>query len=198
MRKLIFIRLFIIVFLGVLISNCSHYIVNKDGFIRPPENKNFSYKNRFTNFKDSSVIDTTAIYYLADSYFYKDSFEYKNGDSYIRFYGDGRFKLQGLKNYPIPEEVNNPNYGIVGYYFLKDNVVKMQIYTDIDAGSIQLEFGYIDANKNLIVMHDNPRFDYAIGYNEKKIRRLIEKSPFSPKVYKKIYLDGMKYVKPNW
>jgi hypothetical protein len=196
MKKTSKILIYIIVF--GLFSSCSHYVVNSAGYIRPPINKKFPYEKRFTELKDLSVIDTTAVYYLTDSYYYKNSKEYKNRDAYIRFYGDGRFKLQGLKNYPTVEEVNDPNKGIVGYYFLKDKVVKMQVYSDIGGGSLQLEFGYIDENKNLILMHNNPRYDFAIGYNEKKIRRLIEKSPFSPKIYKKIYLENMEYIKPNW
>lgn len=182
----------------VIFSSCSHYVVNKSGYTRPPKNKKFPYEKKFSELKDLSVIDTTAVYYLTDSYYYKNSKEYENGDSYIRFYGDGHFKLQGLKKYPTVDEVNNPNNGIVGYYYLKDKVVKMQIYSDIDAGSLQLEFGYVDENKNLIIMHDNPNIDFAIGYNEKKIRRLVQKSIFSPKIYKKIYLENMKYIKPNW
>ena len=196
MKKKSRILIYVIVF--GLFSSCSHYVVNNAGYIRPPKNKKFPYEKRFTELKDLSVIDTTAVYYLTDSYFYKKSEEYKNGDAYIRFYGDGHFKLQGLKEYPTVEEVNNPNNGIVGYYYLKNNVVKMQIYSDIDAGSFQLKFGYVDENKNLIAMHNNPNYDFAIGYNEKKIRRLVEKSPFSPKIYKKIFLENMKYIKPNW
>ena len=191
-------RIYIYLLTITLLFSCSHYIVNKSGYIRPPKNKKFPYEKRFTRLSDLSVIDTTAIYHLTDSYFYKKSKEYPNGDSYIRFYGDGHFKVQGLKKHPTIQEINNPNYGAVGYYFVKDQVVKMQVYSDIDAGSLQLEFGYIDENKNLIVMHDNPLYDFAIGYDEKKIRRLIEKSPFSPKIYKKIYLNGIEYIKPNW
>lgn len=74
----------------------------------------------------------------------------------------------------------------------------MQVYSDINAGSFQLKFGYVDKNKNLIIMHNNPNFDYGIGYNEKKIRRLVNRSLFSPKIYKKIFLENMEYIKPNW
>ena len=196
MRKTYILLLYTLI-MGVFLS-CSHYVVNKEGYIRPPENKKFPYEKRFTKLQDLSVIDTTAVYYLTGSYVYKNSTEYENRDAYIRFYGDGRFKLQGLKKYPTVEEVNNPNNGIAGYYYIKDKVVKMQVYADIDGGSFQLEFGYIDEDKNLIVMHDNPNYDFAIGYNEKKIRRLVEKSRFSPKVFKKIYLENMEYSKPNW
>ncbi len=191
-------RILICIIILALFSSCSRYVVNNSGYIRPPKNKKFSYQKRFTELKDLSVIDTTAIYYLTESYFYKRTTEYKNGDAYIRFYGDGHFKLQGLKSYPSIEEVNSPNTGIVGYYYLKDKVVKMQIYSDINAGSLQLKFGYVDENKNLIVMQDNPNYDFAIGYNEKKIKKLIEKSSYSPTIYKKIYLENMKYIKPNW
>lgn len=196
MNKIIKLSIHILVF--IIFSNCSHYVVNSSGYIRPPKNKKFSYKKRFKKLKNLSVIDTTAIYYLSDSYFYKNSKKYKNGNSYIRFYGDGHFKLQGVKKTPTIEEVNNPNKGIVGYYYIKGKVVKMQLYSDINAGSFQLKFGYIDKNTNLILMHDNPRYDFAIGYDEEKIKRLIKKSPFSPKIYKKTPIQKMVYIKPNW
>ena len=182
----------------MLFSGCSHYVINDAGYVRPPKGKKFSYKKRVTALDNIAVIDTNAIYYLTDSYFYKRSKQYKNGDAYIRFYADGHFKLQGLKKYPTAEQVNNPNYGIVGYYYLQDNVVKMQVYSDINAGSMQLKFGYIDKQNNLVVMHDNPKYDFCLGYQLKKIKRLIEKSPMSPKIYKKIYLENLTYIKPNW
>jgi len=180
------------------VCSCSHYVINEAGYIRPPKDFKFSYKRKFASLTDLSVIDTTCIYYLTNSYFYKDSREYPNGDAYIRFYGNGKFKLQGLKHFPTPEEVNNPKTGIVGHYFVKDKVVKMQVYSDIGGGSTQLEFGYIDENKNLVVMHDNPRVHYGIGYNITKIKRLIARSNFSPKIYIKTPVEGINYTEPNW
>jgi len=181
----------------VLTSSCTHYVVNDAGYIRPPKSQKFSYKKSFAGL-NLSLIDTNSIYYLSNGYYYKNNNGYKKKDKYIRFYSDGRFKLQGLKDSPKIDDINNPDIGIVGYYIMKGNVIKMQIYGDIDAGSIQLEYGYVDENKNLIVMHDNPRVDFNIGYNEKKIRRLIENSPFSPDVYKKTAVKGLTYIAPNW
>lgn len=60
--------------------SCSHYVVNQAGYIRPPKNQKFTYKKRISVLKDSSFIDTTAIYYLYNSY-YKDNKEYKNRES---------------------------------------------------------------------------------------------------------------------
>lgn len=193
MIRIIFYLISVMLFFG-----CSHYVVNELGYIRPPKNQKFSYKKRFVELTDLSIIDTNVIYSLEKGNFYKNSEEYKQSTAYIRFYGDGKFKQQGFKNLPKLDDINNPAIGIVGYYLIQGNAIKMQVYSDIDGGSIQLEYGYIDEAKNLIVMHDNPNFDFNIGYNEEKIKRLVKNSPFSPMIYKKTKVDGFKYTAPNW
>lgn len=60
MKKTSRILIYIVVF--GLFSSCSHYVVNNAGYIRPPENKKFPYEKRFTELKDLSVIDTTAVF----------------------------------------------------------------------------------------------------------------------------------------
>ncbi|MBC7746009.1 MAG: hypothetical protein H7096_13010 [Flavobacterium sp.] len=182
----------------IFLTSCSHYTVNKAGYIRPPKNYKFPYKKQLKALTDNETIDTTIIYSLKNSNYYRDSEEYKNGDNYIRFYADGRFKMQGTKEGIKLEDVNDINKGIVGYYKLKSNVVKLQIYADINAGSDQLEFGMIDKEKNLIILNENPRTDFCIGYSEKGIIRKIKKSYFNPKVYEKVRIAGMTYIRPDW
>lgn len=62
------------------------------------------------------------MYYLSNSNYYRDSSEYKNSDNYIRFYSDGRLKLQGTKDTLNLEHINNIKQGIVGYYKLQGRV----------------------------------------------------------------------------
>lgn len=186
-----------------LLTSCSHYLVNNEGFTRPPKNYKFSYKKKSTKLTDAKIIDTTVIYYLTNSNYYRDSDAYKNSDGYIRFYANGKFKMQGTKTYPKIEEINNVNYGIVGYFKIKGNVVKLQIYTDINAGSDQFEFGIIDENSDLLLLNENPRTDFCLGYSEKAIRKKINeisvfRANLNPKIYKKIKIEGMTYDKPNW
>jgi hypothetical protein len=189
----------------VFLTSCSHYLVNNEGFTRPPKNYKFSYQKRSSKLNDTKVIDTTAIYYLTNSNYYRDSNEYKNNDGYIRFYANGKFKIQGSKTFPKIEDVNNVNYGIVGYFKLKDNVIKLQIYTDLNAGSDQLEFGIIEENGDLILLNENPRSGLCtcLGYSKKAIRKKINevsifRANLNPKIYKKIKIEGMIYNKPNW
>lgn len=184
-------NLFIISLL-IFFTSCSHYIVNDEGFIRPPKNYKFSYKRKSAKLTNNKIIDTTAIYYLTNSNYYRDSNEYKNNDEYIRFYSNGKFKIQGTKTYPKLEEINNVNYGIIGYYKINGNVIKLQIYTDINAGSDQLEFGIIDENSDLILLNENPRSNYCLGYSEKAIRKKINeisifRANLNPKIYKNKY-----------
>ena len=185
-----------------LITGCSHYIVNETGYVRPPKDYNFSYKKQAAKLTDNAIIDTNAIYYLHDSNYYRNSDAYKNTDAYMRFYADGHFKTQAAKESPKLEDINNVEKGIVGYYILKGNLVKMQTYGDINAGSDQLEFGIIDENGDLVILNENPRsdigFDLGIGWTENGVKRKIEKSFFNPKKYKKMSIDGMTYEKPAW
>lgn len=177
---------------------CSHYVINENGYIRPPKGFKFSYRNKVTQLKNKSIIDTNAVYYIHNSNYYRNSDAYKNHDEYIRFYSNGRFKQQGLKAYPKTEDVNDINTGIAGYYYIKGNSIKMQVYSDINAGSDQLSVGIIDENKNLVILDENPRMFFCIGYTEKAIKRKIEKSNFNPKVYEKITIEGLTHTKPNW
>ena len=148
---------------------------------------------------DTTRIDTTAIYYLSNSDYYRNSSEYKNTDHYIRFYSDGHYKLQAVKEFPKIEDINDIRKGNIGYYKLKGNVIKLQLYSDMNAGSDQLQFGLIDENNNLVLLNENPRTDFCIGYSEKGIKRKIRKgSFFNPLIYSKIRLNGMTYDRPDW
>jgi hypothetical protein len=162
------------------------------GYARPPKNYHFSYKNQVSLLRSTEVIDTTAIYFLHDDK------NYNRSNAYIRFYADGHFKTQATKAYPIKEEVNNHAYGIVGYYILQENTVKMQVYTNVNGGSNQLEFGFVDENKNLVVMHQNPRSTYKIGFSERAMKRKAANRNVPPLVYEKIKIDGLTYIQPNW
>jgi len=192
-------RLINILLTLIFLSSCSHYVINECGYPRPPKKYKFSYSKKVKLLTNIIAIDTAAIYYLTNSNYYRNSSEYKNSDHYIRFYSDGRFKLQAVKEYPKIEDINNIHKGNVGYYKFKRNVIKLQLYSDIDGGSDQLQFGLIDENKNLILLNENPRTDFQIGYSEKGIKRKIRKTSFfNPLVYTKIKFTGMTYDRPNW
>jgi hypothetical protein len=98
--------------------------------------------------------------------------------TYIRFYADGRFKLNRTKEYPRLEDINNINNGLVGYYKIEDgNVIKIQIYTEINAGSDQLEYGLIGDDKDIVFLDENPRTAFwDIGFSKKGIKRKMEKT----------------------
>ncbi|NUY81746.1 hypothetical protein HUK80_12630 [Flavobacterium sp. MAH-1] len=180
-------------------ASCSHYVVNQAGYTRPPKHYDFPYRHRVKPLADLSLIDTTAIYYLHDANYYRNSDAYKVPDRYMRFYADGRVKVQGTKAFPRIEDVNDPEKGVVGYYYLKGDLLRIQLYSDINAGSDQLKFGKVDQNGDVILLHDNPRTTYCIGFGKKRTDYLIEKgSYFNPLVFKKIKLEGMTYQKGNW
>ena len=185
-------------FVSIAIISCSHYTLNTEGYVRPPEGYKFSYRNKVVPLVSTEVIDTSAIYLLQNSNYYRDSDKYKNDDNYIRFYADGRFKLQGIKKEPHIKDVNDIKKGVVGYYQLKGKVVKLQIYTDLNGGSDQLEFGSINDQGDLVILNENPRTDFGLGYSEKGIERKIRKGFRNPKVYKKTKVEGLIYTRPDW
>jgi len=192
--------------LSLLLTNCSHYVLSSTGYTRPPEKYKFPYSKHTKKLHTNQIIDTTAIYYLHDSYFTSgdgnhEIKKYKRTDAFIRFYDDGRLKIQSSRGeYPKIEDINNINNGIVGYYLLKGNQIKIQVYSDIDAGSNQLKYGYIDENKNLIIYDANPRTYISIFnlFSEQNGRKKMEKAYYGKKEYKKIKVEGIIYEKPNW
>ncbi|MBD3583300.1 hypothetical protein [Flavobacterium selenitireducens] len=183
----------------LLLVSCSHYIINEAGYIRPPKHYKFTYRKKVKPLGNPTIIDTNAVYYLSDANFYRDSDAYKVNDRYLRFYADGRVKLQSTKTFPKINEVNDPDRGIVGYFHLKDSLVRIQLYSDIGGGSDQLHFGKIDSFGNLVLLHDNPRTGFRMGFGKAGTDRRIErKSYYNPLVYRKIYLEEMTYDKGNW
>ena len=193
-------RLLVLIFVlvSIAVSGCSHHTLNTEGYVRPPEGYKFSYRKKVVPLVSAEVIDTSAIYLLQNSNYYRDSDEYKNDDNYIRFYADGRFKLQGIKKGLHIDDVNDIKNGVVGYYQLKGKVVKLQIYTDLNGGSDQLEFGSINDQGDLVILNENPRTDFGLGYSEKGIERKIRKGFRNPKVYKKTKVEGLIYTRPDW
>lgn len=192
------IRHALLILIAIFFSSCSHYTINSEGYIRPPKDYKFSYSNKVRQLISSEIIDTTSIYFLQNSNFYRHTDEYKQNDSYIRFYADGRFKSQGIKKGLQLEDVNNINSGTVGYYKLQGKVVKLQFYSDINAGSDQLEFGLVNEDKDLVILNENPRTYFTIGYSEKRIQRKIKTAYKNPMVYKKTKMEGITYTKPDW
>lgn len=191
-------RTILMMLLVSFLTSCNHYIINEAGYTRPPKNYNFSYKRNSAKLANNEIIDTTAIYYIHNSHWHRGDSGFYNKDEYIRFYADGRFKIQYVKEYPKIADINNINKGLVGYYKLEGSVIKLQIFDDSNGGSDQLEFGLIDENKNIILINENPRTGWGIGFSEKGIRRKLTTSPLNPKLYEKIKLEGMVYEKPNW
>lgn len=189
----------LILIIFCLTTSCSRYVVNNEGFTHPPENYKFGYSKRSSDVDVYQLIDTTSIYYMAEQDLYKHKSDYMRNGKYIRFYSNGRFKIQGVKDFPDIEAINNVDKGIVGYFFIRKNVLKLEIYSDINAGSSQLRFGLIEDNGDLNLLDENPRTFYGIGFSEENIRKKIKKTVYKPQILKKIKPKGeMTYEEPNW
>jgi hypothetical protein len=186
--------------------SCVSYKFSSEGFYRPKnDNHRFEYKNSKTDINTYKLIDTLSIYYMPTQELYKPSDiyrrtgKYERRGKYIRFFSKGKFKIQGVNEVPKIEDVNNINKGIVGYFKFVNNVLKLEIFTDINAGSNQLQFGIIQEDGNIILLDENPRTTFRIGYSHDNIKKKLENSVYNPIILKKIKMDSsLTYTKPNW
>lgn len=186
----------------LLLQSCYHYLTNENGYIRPPKEFKFEYKNKTKKLESNNVIDTTCIYISKGNYIYYDSVGVIKKqflrDNYIRFFSNGRFKQGSLRKLEeFPDDMNNIKTGGIGYYLLKENSVYLEFYSDIEAGSSQLSYSEIDRDGNLRIYDENPRSSLSLSkfltfYNPKSIK----KSDFE--LYKKTKNDQIKYVIPDW
>lgn len=200
MRKEIF-KISLVLFLIFTLKSCQHYLVNEAGYIRPPKEFKFEYKNHLKKLENTNVIDTAALYISKGNYIYYDSAHVIKKqflrENYFRFFSDGKFKRGSLaKLNRFPEDMNNIKTGGIGYYLIKDNSVYLEFYSDIEAGSSQLQYAEIDEDKNLKIFSGNPRtytfLELSKFYNPKPLK----KENFE--IYKKVKNTNIKYVKPDW
>lgn len=187
--------------LFLILQSCYHYVVNDSGYIRPPEKFKFQYEKHTEKLESKNVIDTTSIYVSEGNYIYYDSLKVVKKqylrNNYIRFFSNGRFKQGGLQKLKdFPDDFNNIETGGIGYYLLKGNSVYLEFYSSIEAGSSQLAYAEIDADKNLKVYSGNPRSDFIPSFS--KFYNPAEVKKTDIELYKKVKAENIKPIKLDW
>lgn len=167
---------------------------NENGEYRPKSEKFFSYKKANTRVSDTLLVDTNAIYVMQLGKLYAfdtndvlvDSIN--NAWQYMRFYATGQVYFSHVfDTLPSVEKVNSQTRGIIGYYKFdnKNRRIKIQ-YLNPYLTNPQTYFGKFDGGDILIYTLRPETFWNIVPYNSKTDR------------WKKVKLEGMKYIKPDW
>ena len=144
---------FIVLFF--VIQSCAgiKHFTNQQGFERPNNYKFFKYTKYTTLVVDG--IDTNAVYI-------QNWINPNTKESYYRYY---RFLPNGrvLYNYDslhLPK-INNSEYGNIGYYYCKNNKLKLEIFkvTYGIRGSIVKEFGYVSKDTIKLYLQNPATFN---------------------------------------
>jgi hypothetical protein len=114
----------------------------------------------------------------------------KQSTSFIRFFANGKCIEIYEKIADIEKNVNILEKGIIGYYYIsKKNVLKMQYFSSINGGQVEREFGLFD-NGDLLIYDEPPM------WGSLKLLKLFYGD--TKKLWKKIKIDGLKPVVPDW
>jgi hypothetical protein len=154
---------------------------------RPIKENVFNYEKKNFFLRDTILIDTMSIYMLTDT---ACTYCEKQNTSFIRFFANGKcIEIYG-KIADIEENVNILEKGIIGYYYIsKKNVLKMQYFSSVNGGQVELKFGLFD-NGDLLI------YDAVPMWGSLKLLQLFDSD--TKKLWKKIKIDGLKPVVPDW
>ncbi|MBD3225324.1 MAG: hypothetical protein GF313_11375 [Caldithrix sp.] len=147
----------IILFSGCLFQKSFFYL--PEGGVRP-KNPDFKLAKEPFSLKDTTLIDTNAIYLerLTDTYLvnfdqYNTVFPNENrlkpikqdtSYHFYRFFRNGRvYVSRVLDHFPSVEEMNNYNLGLVGYYRLEGNQIITEIFTPSGNGKYLMKYGTV-------------------------------------------------------
>lgn len=178
------------IFLLLLNACKAGYYLNKCNSPRPVKENAFSYAKKNFRLYDTLLIDTASIYLLVDttSIFYDKT---RQATCFIRFFNTGNFFFNIEKIDNILEYVNDFECGMIGYYYItKNNFLKMQYFATTDGGKTHTYFGLFD-NGDLLI-YDTP----AMVWSSVWLWELLE--GHTKKRWKKIKIDGLKPVVPDW
>jgi hypothetical protein len=144
--------------LGLLIFNsCVRYHYTKEGGIRVNNPKVFKYnKPRFTQ-KDKSLIDINAIYILDSEYSQWNDIKYsRKNKEFVRFFSTGQILFTHCNGMPRIEVINNQNLGTQGYFIVKGDKIKIDLFSEDNGGCTQNYYGKILDSDNIMFYEVTP------------------------------------------
>lgn len=184
-------RAITIIFLLSLFTSCVRHYWNEDGGVRVANPKVFKYnKPRYTS-RNKFPIDTNAVYVLDSSYNKYNEVKARKlpPETFVRFFSTGQVLFfydttAGLK------QLNNPNIGVPGYFIIKGNRIKIDMFQDINGGQTGKLFGKIQNDGSLMFYEQSPATYFGLFI---ALERDGQKS-----FWKKEPAPNMKHYRPNW
>jgi hypothetical protein len=182
----------ILLTLFILTSCQSRFIVNEQGGVRPSKNNMFSYNKKNFTLKDTTLIDTNAIYLRKGGITkvpWSDTSKYPT--VYYRFWNNGRVQEVWPDKLELNSIVNNTEIGYIGYYYIKKGRLKMQMIEITNGGQTGLRYGLFD--KGDIWFYEQRPETYYGSWNMLKWFDSRSKTKWT-----KTTVDSLKYVRPTW
>lgn len=138
-------------------TSCVSYYYTNDGGIRVKNSKVFKYnKPKYTRL-DKSRIDLNAIYILDSVYSKWDNPKgRKKSGSFIRFFKNGQVLISSFDSILTQKRTNNKKIGIPGYFIIKEDKIKIDMFQQINGGQTGKQFGRIIENGDLIFYSQRP------------------------------------------
>jgi hypothetical protein len=144
------------------LTSCLNYHYTSEGGVRVENSKVFKYnKPKYTKL-DKSKIDFNAIYIL-DSIYSKwdDTKGKKKYSSFIRFFKNGQVLISSFDSILTENQINNKNIGIPGYFIIKKDRIKIDMFQGINGGQTGKKFGKVAENGNLMFYFQRPETSFG-------------------------------------
>lgn len=174
-----------------VLTSCVRHHYNNEGGVRVSNPKVFKYnKPRYTS-RNKSPIDTNTIYVLDSSYdkyaFTKE--QKKAPASYVRFFSSGQV-LFFYDTTPYLKGLNNRNTGVQGYYIIRGDKIKIDMFEDLNGGQTGKYFGRILNDSSLMFYEQSPETYFGSFWAlERDGRRSF---------WKKLAVQNMIHYTPDW
>ena len=187
MRLIIFFNL-------IFFTSCVgfHYTeINEANSIRPNNPNVFKFKKASFRNSDKSLVDFNSIY-LIDSQNYQSKISpiQRQNNNFFRFFAGGQVLHVYSKSMPQIERINNKNVGIPGYFFIRDNKIRIELLDENNGGQLSFQFGEILKNGDIMLYDINTRSsNKSFKKLEKRERKTYWKRNQIPEI--------IGYI-PNW
>jgi hypothetical protein len=178
----------------LLLTSCVKYHYTKSGdpySMRANNPKIYKYNKSSLRNLDKSLIDTSSIY-LIDSQENKWNYSLfdKKNSRFLRFFSTGQILYVLCDTIPTLDLINDQDIGAAGYFYIEKDKIRISIIGDTNGGQIELIFGKVLSNGDIMLYEQNPRTD---NQSFKKLEEDDRKT-----FWKKKKIPGIIAYKPNW
>ena len=173
-------------------TSCLKYNWTSVGGVRLENPKKFEFSKKTYANSDRSKIDTNSIYQLISLHGW-GGVSVKEGDQVsciiARFFSTGQVLFYRCENKPIDSLFNNKDAGEPGYYYIDENRLKIDRWTQTNGGQLEYYFGIIQNDSSIKL------YEQAVGYYS-SYRDLEKKNVYT--IWKKKKISNLKHYKPDW